>query len=171
MLSSRAFKQAKHELFSVQIRNHNKQNKVTLADEFTIPAGVTTNAKPKKYRERINENHEIKMKIDNIDPKGGIEVLQKYLKKTHPQTDFYVLDLVTRTISKSRNTCFWKRKRAAASDATIFSLHLIYINRLKVLDNYSQEEMWNIVGSLPDDKCRIRTEVRQKTCIVCDPHT
>lgn len=140
-----------------------------MAKEYTIPTNCLMSNSVKKYRERINEQHEIKMKIDHINPKGGIERLQKYLSKTHPDADFYVLELTTRTLGAVRHTCIWRRERASASNANITSLHLAYIDNNKALDNYSQEEMWAIAGSLPDDKCRLRTGVVEKKFIVCDP--
>ena len=169
MLSSKAFKRAGHRLFSIWIRNHNKNDKVTLADEFELPKGIMTTNKVKVYRERVNENREIKVKVDNIEPKNGIEIFQDHIENSHPGIDFYVLEMVTQTIGKIRNTLLWRRHPASASNANIVSLHLIKINGKKTLEHYSQEEMWEIVGSLPDDKCRLRTEVREKTCIICDP--
>ena len=171
MCSSERFRSKGHEPFSIQLRNHDKQHKTTLADEYILPDEVTLDSKSKKYRKRVNTNHEIKMKISNINPIGGIEALQKHLNQKHKNIPFYVLELVTHTTGRVRHTCVWRRKPASASNSGIVSLHLTHINDKKALDHYSQEEMWEIVGRFPDDKCRLRTEMSQKVVIVCDPVT
>jgi len=173
MLSSRAFKNAKHQLVSLWIRNHNKQTKSTFSAEHTLPKEVLLDNQEKVYRERVNENREIKVKITGINPKGGIEILQEHLEETHPGIDFYVLEMVTQTIQKGeqRHNLLWQRKPASQSNSKIVSLHLTQIDGLLTMDNFSQEEMWKIAGALPDDKCRLRTGVKEQSFIVCDPVT
>jgi hypothetical protein len=170
MYTSNHFQKHQHEIVSIQIRNHNKDHKTKdSTNEYVLPKGIVKTNKVKKYRKRININTEIKLQIDDIDPIGGIEKLKKHLIKEHPNADFYVLRLVTRTLGSTRHTCIWKREAASASNSNIVSLHLTHIDDKKVLEHFAETEMWQIVGTFPDDKCRLRTEVTNKTVIVCDP--
>ena len=170
MLSSRGFKDNNHEPITVWIRNHNKQTMETLQDEFVLPKGIMKCNAIKTYRERANTRCEIKVKIDNINPNGGIEILQKHLVDAHSDIDFYVLELVTRTVVDGvRHNLLWRRRAASASNSNVVSLHLVEIDDKNTLENFSQEEMWKIAGTLPDDRCRLRTVVSETINIVCDP--
>lgn len=170
MLSSRGFKDANHTPVSLWIRNRNKQVSDTLVDEFVLPKGVMLCNAIKIYSERANTRCEIKVKIDNINPNGGIEKLQQHLKSVHNDIDFYVLELVTQTIVEGvRHNLLWKRRAASASNTNVVSLHLAEIDNKETLENYSQEEMWKIAGTLPDDRCRLKTVISEKISIVCDP--
>jgi hypothetical protein len=170
MLSSRGFKINNHEPVSIWIRNHNSQTVATLKNQFMLPKGIMKCNALKTYRERENIRCEIKVKIDNLNPNGGIEMLQRHLKNVHPDIDFYVLQLVTQTVVNGiRHNLLWKRKAASASNSNIVSLHLVEIDDQNTLENFSQGEMWKIAGTLPDDRCRLRTVVSERIDLVCDP--
>ena len=170
MLSSIGFKSCNHELVSLWIRNRNKQDSETLQDQFTLPKGIMRCNAVKTYSERANTRCEIKVKIDNLNPNGGIERLQQHLIESHPGIDFYVLELVTKmVVNNVRHNLLWRRKPASSSNSNVVSLHLVEIDDKETLENYSQEEMWAIAGTLPDDRCRLKTVILEKINVICDP--
>ena len=174
MLSSVAFQKGKHKLVSCWIRNHNSQTKETLKDSFIIPPEVFDDAHKNKkhsYNHRINETHEVKFKVSNFNSAGGIEVLQKHVAKQHPQFKFYVLELISETMGKTRHTCVWKRNESSETDSSIVSLRLVRIDGLKVEEHFSEGEMWEIVGNLPDDKCKLDFTSELVTKVRCHPIT
>lgn len=168
MLSSKGFTNHGHDLSNIKFRNFSNTLKAT-PKSFNLPPGITSCGKKKKITARQITTVRISPYID-IDPHGGIEKLKNELSIQLPNEQFYVISLTTvTTAGGERHTCYWRRQPSSASNRRIQSLHLISIDSKNVLDNFSEQEMWKIVGTLPDDKCRLLIKSSDKVSVVCDP--
>jgi hypothetical protein len=169
MFTSDTFKEGGHEIASIRFRNHDKNVLSWVASECEIPKGISTNRGKKKIKKRVYTIHELQFTIDNIDPNGGIEKLQRFLKKEYPGVTFYVAWMLTRTTGRTRHSCYWKLEPASISNSKIKGLHLIKIDNKDVKKHFTEKEMWKIVGKLPDDRCRWETECKSRHVLVCNP--
>ena len=172
MLSSKAFIDGEHKVLSIWIRNHSKrkEKKNNIHSTHTLPKSMFDPAYKNlshDYNHRINEVHEIKFKVTGLDRMKGIEKLQRFIAKEHPDFDFYLLELITQTMNKHEHVCTWTRCSSSGDDSKVPGLQLTHIDGKDVYDHFREGQMWEIVGGLPEDACEIEEKTVQVRRPIC----
>lgn len=169
MLSSEDFINANHKIVSMTIRNHTTNGvHSSVIKRHKLPDNVTLTWDNKVYSEIKHSQTVIRFTLKYIDPVGGIERLQQHLKDIHPTLDFYVVDLITQTTcGEVTHICGWKRK-PGIKEGGAHVLRLRTIDGKKAVEHYSQDEMYNIAGSLADNTCKLSLVPTVSTKVLCN---
>lgn len=155
MLDSDTFIKSGHAIKSLCIKNHRKSD-VEIVSSHKLPKGLTLYGDKDSYAVTTLTTKRIELVFCPIPAVGGVEAIQKFIKKEHKGIDFLVQSILTQTISNGEAyTCRWFRSESGPNRSGIFSLRLKTINSKNALKNYTDLQLKKIAGSFSDGTCNI----------------
>jgi len=170
MLTSERFRKAGHTIISLQIKINAKSESRSLLATHKLDKGISLNKKDFTYNERRNVKREMKMTIPKIDPIGGLEKLNRMLKREHKDDVWTVCYMITETnFNGVVHRCKWSNKKSA-SNVQVRSLILTHIDGKRCENSFSTDEMRNIAGRLSENECRLDFGSKRSVKPLCTPH-
>jgi hypothetical protein len=175
MVESSYLRKHNHRIIFMLIRNHTTNAFSSSKSKWQIlPEGIMKRKEQKRFRKIKQTQEVIRVSVPEVEENGGMEIWHKFMKKKHPKIQFYPLIIITETIVDNViYRCTWERRpgyeKGSKGYGDVSTIILTEIDKKEVISNFSEPEMYRIVGSIADGFCRIECGYAPRQRVVCTP--